>query len=103
MNYYQKFDDDFRGLFLAELRENEDFGTQLWSALANVSWYHESDSENTECGYSHTGAAASIIGYMLCKHVVRMDFFLNDSASAGTVSEHIANAMASKGWRFKVQ
>ena len=38
MHYVQRFDDDFRELFTKRLRENEDFGKELWAALANVRW-----------------------------------------------------------------
>ena len=53
MDYLQKFDDDFRGLFTKRLREIEDFGVELWSAMANVDWYHESDPNNLSRRYSH--------------------------------------------------
>jgi len=97
MNYEQKFDDDFRELFTKYLRENEKFGTELWSALANVDWYHESDPDNTACGYSFR-AAGSLIASMLC-HGDYLDWYC--SGPDGTVSEYIADALASKGWRYK--
>ena len=98
MNYWQKFDDDFRELFLKQLRENEDFGVELWSALANVGWYHESDTENTEISFSFR-VAGSLIAYMLC-HGDYMDWYC--SGPDGVVSDFIADAMAAKGWRYEI-
>jgi hypothetical protein len=98
MDYDQKFDDDFRELFTRRLRENEDFGKELWSALANVDWYHESDAENTDCGHSFRSAGA-LIASMLC-HGDYMDWYC--SAPDGVVSEDIAQAMASRGWNYEV-
>ncbi|MCL2293403.1 MAG: hypothetical protein FWC36_00835 [Spirochaetes bacterium] len=98
MNYDQKFDDDFRELFTKQLREDEDFGKELWSALANVSWYHESDLDKTDCGHSFRSAGA-LIASMLC-YGNYMDWYC--SAHDGVVSEYIANAMASKGWNYEI-
>jgi len=98
MNYDQKFDDDFRELFTKQLRENEEFGKELWSALANVDWLHEDDENKTKCGYSFRSAGA-LIASMLCRGDY-MDWYC--SAPDGVVSEHIANAMQSKGWRYKL-
>jgi hypothetical protein len=97
--YRQKFDDDFRGLFTKHVRENEDFGKELWASLANVRWYHESDENNTDCGYNSFRVAGSIIVSMLC-HGDYMDWYC--SAPAGVVSDYIANAMRAKGWRYEV-
>ena len=98
MDYWQKFDDDFRELFLKRLRENEDFGVELWPAMANVSWYHESDSENNDYGRSFR-AAGSVIASMLCRGDY-LDWYC--SGPVGVVSNHIASAMASKGWRYEI-
>ena len=100
-NYYrQKFDDDFRELFTKPLRENEKFGIELWSALANVDWYHESDPnpEESDCGYSFRGAG-SLIASMLCSGDY-MDWYCSGPDSV--VSEFIGSAMAGKGWRYKL-
>jgi len=99
MNYIQKFNDDFRELFTKRVRENEDFGTELWSALANVSWYHKSDSDNTECGYSFR-AAGSLIASMLC-HGDYVDWYC--SGPDGVVSEHIAEKLGERGWRYEAE
>ena len=98
MDYDQKFDDDFRELFTKLLRENEEFGKELWSALANVDWFHEDDENKTECGHSFR-SAGSLIASMLC-HGDYMDWYC--SAPDGVVSEYIANAMQSKGWEYEI-
>jgi hypothetical protein len=100
--YRQKFDDDFRELFTKHVRENGDFCKELWAALANVRWYHESDANNTDCGYSSFRVAGSVIVSMLC-HLCYGDYMdWCCSAPAGVVSDHIANAMGAKGWRYEV-
>ena len=99
MDYAQKFDDDFRELFTKRLREDHDFGKELWSALANVSWYNQSDPNNTECGYCSFRYAGTIIATMLC-HGDYGDWYFGDNP--GVVSEQIANAMKARGWRYEV-
>ena len=96
INYEQKFDDDFRELFTKHLRENEDFGCELWSALANVRWFHDDDITKTSCGYSFR-EAGSLIASMLVKGDY-MDWYC--SGDAETVSDFIAEKMAARGWRY---
>ena len=98
LKYRQRFDDDFRKLFTKKLRENDEFGKELWSALANVSWYHKDDPENTEIGYSFR-TAGSLIASILC-YGDYMDWYC--SGPDGVVSENIAKLMAKRGWHFKV-
>jgi len=98
MDYIQKFDDDFRELFTTRLRENEDFGVELWSAMANVDWYNDSDPNKTDVGRSFR-AAGSLIASMLC-HGDYLDWYC--SGPDGIVSEFIAEAMALKGWHYEV-
>ena len=98
MDYWQKFDDDFRELFLTQLLDDEGFGVELWSAIANVSWYHESDSEKKDYGRSFR-AAGKLIASMLCRGDY-LDWYC--SGPDGVVSESITSAMASKGWRYEI-
>jgi hypothetical protein len=98
LDYERKLDDDFRVLFTRRLRENSEFGRELWPAMANIIWYHLSDPDKTECGYSFR-AAGSLIASMLCKGDY-MDWYC--SGPDGTVSDYIAEKMASKGWRYKL-
>jgi len=96
INYDQKFDDDFRELFTKKLRENEDFGCELWSALANVKWFHGDDETKIASGYSFR-EAGSLIASMLVKGDY-MDWYC--SGPAETVSDYIAEKMASRGWQY---
>ena len=99
VNYYdKKFDNDFRELFTARLKEDENFGCDLWSAMANVGWYHEADPEETECRRSFRGAGR-LIADMLGKGDY-VDWYC--SGPYETVSDYIAGKMASKGWRFEL-
>ena len=98
MDYRQQFEDDFRELFTKRLREDNDFGVELWSALANVDWYYESDKDSNKVGYSFR-SAGSLIASMLC-HGNYMDWYC--SGPEGVVSEFISEKMASKGWRYKI-
>jgi len=94
----QKFEDDFRELFTSRLKGDEDFGSELWSAMANVKWIHEDDPEETRI---HRGfrSAGSMIASMLGKGDY-IDWYC--SGPYETVSEYIAEKMAAKGWRYEV-
>ena len=100
IDYRQKFDDDFRELFTKPLRENEEFGVELWSALANVDWEHESDPnpEESNCGHSFRGAG-SLIASMLGRGEY-IDWYCCGPDSV--VSEFISTSMAVMGWRYKL-
>jgi len=93
----KKFEDDFRGLFTDRLRENEKFGNELWSAMANVSWIHKDDPEQSYCRRSFRGAGA-LLAVMEGKDKYTKWYC---SGPYETVSGFIAKAMASKGWRYE--
>jgi len=95
-DFDRKFDDDFRELFTERLRENENFGRELWSSMANVSWYHEDDPDETCCHRSFR-SAGSLIAVMEGKDKYTKWYC---SGPYETVSEYIAKKMASKGWRY---
>jgi hypothetical protein len=96
-DYSQKIEDDFRELFTARLKENENFGIELWSAMANVDWYHKDDPDKFDRGYSFR-AAGSLIASMLDSGCY-LDWYCSGPISS--VSEYIAEKMASKGWCYK--
>jgi hypothetical protein len=98
MDYRQKFDNDFRGLFAKHLIENEDFGVELWSAMANVGWFHGADATKTDWGRSFRGAG-SLIASMLGQGDYTNWYCC---APDGIVSEYISEAMSSKGWRYEI-
>jgi len=99
IKFWQKFDDDWRELFTKKVRDNVDFGTELWAALGNVTWYHNDDTNNNECGYSSFRAAGAFISSMLC-YGDYIDWY--SSTKPGVVSDEIANAMTAKGWRYEI-
>ena len=98
MSYYQKFEDDFRELFVISLRENEAFGKELWSALANVAWRNKNDPNNTECAYSFRAAGSLVASMLYNSHY--MDWYC--TSPDAVVSEYISNAMTSKGWSYNI-
>jgi len=97
-HYRQKFDDDFRALFTKRLRkEPRSFGVALWSSVANVAWYHKSDTDNTRCTRSFRGIGA-VIASML-GHGSYLDWYC--SGPDGVVSKYIAKKMAARRWRYE--
>jgi hypothetical protein len=97
--YEKKFDEDFRELFTQRLKEDRNFGCELWSALANVGWYHADDiEEEHECGRSFRGAGSLISDMYGDGDYV--DWYC--SGPYITVSDYIATQMASKGWRYEL-
>jgi hypothetical protein len=99
IDYQQKFDDDFRELFTQCLKENKDFGCELWSAQANVRWYHTADPDETDCGHGFRGAGA-LIAEMLGEGDY-IEWYC--SGPYETVSDYIAEKMATKGWRYELE
>jgi len=95
-DFDKKFDEDFRSLFTERLKEDSKFGWELWSSLANVSWYHEDDPERTNCRRSFRGAG-SLIAVMEGKDKYTKWYC---AGPYETVSGFIAERMASKGWSF---
>jgi hypothetical protein len=94
----QKFEDDFRELFTSRLKEDEDFGGELWQALANVDWIHEDDPDETHCSRSFRSAGSMIASMLGIGDYI--DWYC--SGPYETVSEYIAEKMASKGWRYEI-
>lgn len=99
ITYWQKFDDDWRELFTKKLRENIDFGKELYAALVSARWFHESDPNNTECSAGSGRSAGAFISSMLC-YSDYIDWYLVEHS--GKVSEGIADAMALRGWRYEI-
>jgi hypothetical protein len=97
-DYYQKFEDDFRELFTARLKKNENFGIELWSAMANVRWYHNDDPDKNDCGQSFR-SAGSLIASMLDSGCY-LDWYCSGPCSV--VNKYIAEKMASKGWHYDI-
>ena len=98
IDYQKKFDDDFYSLFTQRLKENKDFGCELWSSMANVSWIHTADPAETDCGHGFRGAG-SLIAEMLGEGDY-LEWYC--SGPYETVSDYIAEEMATKGWRYEL-
>jgi hypothetical protein len=96
IDFQQQFEDDLLLLFGDRLKSDEAFGIELWSALANVDWIHESDPNQFDCRLSFRGAGAFIADIM--EKGTYIDWYCCGPDSV--VSEFIAQSMASKGWRF---
>ncbi|MCL2243175.1 MAG: hypothetical protein FWC03_01750 [Treponema sp.] len=94
-DFDRRFDEDFRDLFTECLKKDSNFGRELWSSLANVSWYHKDDPEETACRRSFRGAG-TLIAIMEGKDIYTKWYC---SGPYETVSGYISSAMASKGWR----
>ena len=97
-DFDKKFENDFRELFTEHLKEDSKFGCDLWSSMANVSWIHEDDPEKTLCRRSFRGAGA-LLAVMEGKDKYTKWYC---SGPYETVSGFIAQAMASRGWRYEV-
>ena len=99
MNFQKKLENDYRELFTEKLKENNEFGVDLWTSLANVSWFNKADKENTDCGLSFRGAGG-MIAEMLGEGDY-MDWYC--CGVDGVVSEYIATEMATRGWRYEAE
>jgi len=97
-DFDRKFDEDFRVLFTEHLKKDSAFGNELWSALANVTWYHKDDPENLRYRRSFR-SAGSLIAVMEGKDKYTKWYC---SGPYETVSEEIKNALASKGWSYEL-
>jgi len=95
-DFDRRFDEDFRGLFTERLKENHEFGWELWSSMANVSWINKDDPDETYCRRSFRGAG-TLIAVMEGKDKYTKWYC---TGPYETVSGYIADAMASKGWRY---
>ena len=92
--FKQRFNNDLRELYTIELQKNREFGHELWSALANVSWVHDDDPKKEEYGYSFRAAGSLIDSILLDSDY--MEWYC--ASPDRLVSERIAKDMAEKGW-----
>lgn len=89
-----KFDDDVRAAIGSRLRASDEDAVALWSALANVSWFHES-APKEDVGYSFR-AAGELIAEIRGQSDY-MDWYC--CGPYATVAPWIGEAMAKLGWR----
>ncbi|MDP2410328.1 MAG: hypothetical protein Q8M26_08585 [Pseudolabrys sp.] len=85
------FEDDLRTAMGADI-QNDEIATQVWSALANVTWYHPESKQ--EAGYSFRAAGGLIAD--LRGNGDYMDWYC--SGPYATVSDRIGRAMKKLGW-----
>lgn len=82
-------------LFGERIRHDDSFCTQMWSALANVSWYFRGEKESHAFSFRSAGALiAEIRG-----HGDYMDWYC--SGPIANVCDEIAKGMAVEGWRYE--
>lgn len=77
-----------------ELKESDELCTELWSALANVDWYHPESGEEASYSFRAAGALiANIIG-----RGDYMDWYC--SGPYAVVSSKIAHSLRKEGWIY---
>jgi hypothetical protein len=84
----------FRKIFAEKIRTDEEFCKELWSALANVEWYHP--DTNTRDSYSFRAAGGLIAE--IRESGDYMDWYCSGPYS--TVSEFIRRSMKKEGWIY---
>jgi len=90
---YSRFEQTIARLFRDDLKSGAMNGSELWSALANVTWRHG----DSEVGYSFRAAGDLIAA--LVENGDYMDWYC--SGDDGYVSDRIADAMSKEGWTYK--
>lgn len=78
-------------VFGDKIRNDELFAASMWSALANISWYHGS-GENIS--YSYRAAGDLIVAIRQDGHY--MDWYC--CGPSGVVSDEIAEVLKIQGW-----
>jgi hypothetical protein len=76
------------------MREDDTLCVELWSALANVDWYH---SDGTVAGYTFRQAGSLIAAILGRGHY--MNWYC--SGPYAVVSDRIADALEAEGWTFR--
>lgn len=90
---YSRFEQTIARLFRDDLKSGEMNGSELWSALANVTWWHG----DLEVGYSFRAAGDLIAA--LVENGDYMDWYC--SGDYACVSDRIADAMSKEGWAYE--
>jgi hypothetical protein len=92
---YGVFEQTCERLFGEEIRQSDEEGSALWSALAKVDW---TGPNGEDVGYSFRAAGDLIAA--LKREGDYMAWYC--SGPDGFVSEDIAEKLAAEGWRFTV-
>lgn len=89
----RNFEEDIEILFSEQIKSDDEFCKELWSALTNIEWTNE-DGSNFSCTFRYAGALIADIresgGYM--------DWYC--SSEYAKVSEYIENKLNSFGWKY---
>lgn len=86
--------DDVFG-YAMRLKSGEDLRQEWWSALANITWYHD-DGATFDASFRSAGTVIANISEDGSDY---MDYYCQSEAEI--VSDRIASGMALKGWTFK--
>ena len=91
---YETFEADVREMLEEEIKASDEVGTELWSALANVTWYRPEGG--LEVGYSFRSA-----GGLIAEIAGRGNYMTwYCSGPYAEVSDRVAHALRKKGWIF---
>lgn len=89
----RNFEEDIKTLFLEQIKNNDEFCKELWSALTNIEWINN-DGSYFYCTFRYAGALIADIresgGYM--------DWYC--SSEYAKVSEYIEEKLNSLGWKY---
>lgn len=88
---YSRFEQTIARLFRDDIKSGAMNGSELWSALANVTWFHG----DSEVGYSFRAAGDLIAA--LVEAGDYMDFWRIRIC----VSDRISDAMSKEGWTYE--
>lgn len=90
-----KFEQDLKFHLAEKMKESEEFCVEVWSALANVNWYHPESHDEYGCSFRYAGGLiAEILGDY--SDMNYMKWYC--SGPYATVSDTIARAMKKSGW-----
>jgi hypothetical protein len=79
----------------AAMRSDPDVAEEVWSALANVDWFHENGDE---AGYSFRAAGDLVAAIMGSGDY--LDWYC--SGPSGVLSDRVGSALVAEGWRWRL-
>ena len=89
------FEEDLDEVLGDRMRQSDNLCEQVWSAMANIIWEHESGEEFSASFRYAGGVVSDILG-----EGCYLDWYC--CGPTEVVSDEIADAMASKGWKWKL-
>lgn len=79
----------------SSMRQDSTLAKEMWSALANVDWFHENGDT---AGYSFRAAGDLVAAIM--GHGDYMDWYC--CGPTGRVSDRVADALEAEGWTYTI-